>query len=243
VNSKFYDLEAFRKGQCSLNSIEVEGVGDVDGKTLLHLQCHFGQDTLSWARRGARVTGVDLSPRSLEIARQLTDELSMEARFLESNVLELELGETFDIVFTSYGVLGWLPDLDQWARVVSRSLAPGGFLYLAEFHPTLLLFDFDSGQLGYEYFHRAYSETTNGTYADRDDDKKRVEHFWSHPLESVVGSLLKHGLVIEDFREFDYSPYDCFPNMREIADGRYRFETNVVLPHIFSVRARAPGGN
>ena len=240
VDSKFYDLEAFRGGQCSLNSIEVEGVGDVAGKRLLHLQCQFGQDTLSWARRGARVTGVDLSTRAIQVARGLADELAIEARFLESDVLALELDETFDIVFTSYGVLGWLPDLKRWAEVVARSLSPGGFLYLVEFHPTLLLFDFDTGGLGYEYFHRGYTEENSGTYANRDDQTVRTEHSWSHPLESVVGSLLEQGLVLEEFREFDYSPYDCFPNMHEVEKGRYRFETAVVLPHLFSLKARAP---
>lgn len=240
VNSDFYDLGSFRDGKCSLNSIELEGVGEVKGKSLLHLQCHFGQDTLSWARRGAQVTGIDLSPRAIEVAKKLADELSIEARFLESNVLELDLNEKFDIVYTSYGVLGWLPDLDRWAKVVADCLAPGGFLYLAEFHPTLLLFDFDSQQLGYEYFYRGYSETTTGTYADREDKTVRIEHFWSHPLESVLGSLLNHGLVLEDFREFDYSPYDCFPNMKQVESGRFRFETPVVLPHVFSVKARAP---
>jgi SAM-dependent methyltransferase len=237
VGSKFYDLDSFRNGKCSLNSIEVAGVGDVTGKSLLHLQCHFGQDTLSWARRGARVTGVDLSPRAIQLARGLAEELSIESRFVESNVLDLKLEETFDIVFTSYGVLGWLPDLGEWARVVASALAPGGFLYLVEFHPTLLLFDFDTQQLGYEYFHQAYTETTSGTYADKDDQTTRTEHFWSHPLESIIGSLLKQGLVLEEFREFDYSPYDCFPNMSEVQPGRYRFETSVTLPHIFSLKA------
>ncbi len=240
LNSDFYALDEFRKGRCSLNSIEVESVGDVTGKSLLHLQCHFGQDTLSWARRGASVTGVDFSPRALEVARGLAQELGLEARFLESNVLALDLKEKFDIVFTSYGVLGWLPDLEQWSRVVANALAPGGFVYLVEFHPTLMLFDFESKALGYQYFHRGYSEETVGTYAEKSDPASRTEHTWSHPLESVINNLLKQGLTIEEFREFDYSPYDCFSNMSQVAPGQYRFEAPVVLPHLFSVKARAP---
>ena len=128
LRSRFYALEAFKAGQSSLRSIELEQVGDVRGRSLLHLQCHFGQDTLSWARLGARVTGMDLSEVAIAEARALATELAIPARFVEGNVNDAPVllgGERFDIVFTSYGVLGWLPRLAPWARAVAGCLAPG----------------------------------------------------------------------------------------------------------------------
>lgn len=235
LDSTFYDNQAFLAGRCSLNAIEVEAVGSVAGKTLLHLQCHFGQDSLSWARRGARVTGVDFSPAAVAAARQLAEELELAARFVQSDVLALDLGQTFDVVFTSYGVLGWLPDLDGWAEVVARHLAPGGLFYVVEFHPALMMLDFETGQLAYEYFHRAYHETVKGSYAG--DLAEREEHFWSHSLADILRPLLRQ-LTLERFCEFDYSPYGCFTGMLEEEPGRWRYPAPVRLPHLFSLAMR-----
>lgn len=237
--SALYDLDTFRAGRCSLNPLELEAVGDVAGKSLLHLQCHFGQDTLSWARRGARVTGVDFSEEALKAARSLARELDLEARFLQANVLELELDERFDIVFTSYGVLGWLPDLERWADVVAGALKPGGRLCVVEFHPVLFMFDFESGRLSYQYFHQGYTETHVGTYA-ADDGVARTEHFWSHSLADIIDPLTRRGLVLTRFQEVDYSPYGCFPNMIEDEPGRWRYQAPVRLPHLFALTATAP---
>src|SRR5665213_3830419 len=126
-----YDLDSFRNGRETLKPIELEEVGDVRGKRLLHLQCHFGMDTISWARRGARVVGADFSPEAIALARQLSEELSVGADFVCSNIYDLpqHLEGEFDIVFTSYGVLCWLPDLTDWGKVVDHFLAPGGFFY------------------------------------------------------------------------------------------------------------------
>ncbi|MCA9796924.1 MAG: class I SAM-dependent methyltransferase, partial [Candidatus Eremiobacteraeota bacterium] len=212
--------------------IEVEAVGAVEGKSLLHLQCHFGQDSLSWARRGARVTGVDFSPAAVAAARQMAEELDLTAEFVESDVLALDLARRFDIVFTSYGVLGWLPDLEGWAKVVARHLAAGGLFCLVEFHPALMMLDFDTGQLAYEYFHQSYQETVSDSYAGQLGP--REEHFWSHSLEDVLGPLLAH-LRLERFREFDYSPYGCFGGMQEQEPGRWRYPAPVRLPHLFSL--------
>jgi len=139
LRSRFYDLEAFKAGQTSLKPIELEQVGDVRGKSLLHLQCHFGQDTLSWARLGARVTGLDLSDVAIAEARALASGLGIRARFVEGNVYDAPAllgGERFDVVFTSYGVVGWLPRLEPWARAIAASLAPGGTFHGVEFHPA-----------------------------------------------------------------------------------------------------------
>ena len=141
VRSAFYDVAAFKAGKTSLQRIEIEELGDVKGKTLLHLMCHFGLDTLSWARAGALVTGVDFSSEALVQARGLAEELNIPAHFVETNIYELPsvLEERFDIVFTSYGVLCWLPDLAEWARIIARSLRQGGTFHMLEDHPNATL--------------------------------------------------------------------------------------------------------
>lgn len=236
LGSEFYDLETFRAGRCSLNPLELELLGDVSEKSLLHLQCHFGQDSISWARKGARVTGIDFSAPAITAAQALAQEIGFDVRFIRSDVLELDLQERFDIVFTSYGVLGWLPDLQAWSQVVARHLKPGGVFCLVEFHPVLLMYDFESGQLDYEYFHKGYSETVSGTYAEPNDPTPRQEHFWSHSIEGVLGPLLKAGLNLQEMRELDYSPYGCFPNMKEGPKGEWRYPCSVRLPHLYALR-------
>src|SRR5689334_20987396 len=134
LRSRSYDLEAFKAGQSSLKPIELEQVGDVRGKSLLHLQCHFGQDTLSWSRLGAPVTGLDLSDVAITFARQLAAELALPATFVRANLYDLPevLEGTFDIVYVNMGALNWLPDLDPWGRIVAHYLKPGGIFYMRE---------------------------------------------------------------------------------------------------------------
>ena len=140
--SRFYDVEGFRGGASTLHSIELEELGDVSDKSLLHLQCHFGLDTLSWAIQGARVTGADYSKEAITLARSLASDQRIDARFVVSNIYDLPnvLDERYDIVFTSYGVLMWLPELGPWAEVVSRFLKADGTFYMVEFHPRLHTF-------------------------------------------------------------------------------------------------------
>src|SRR5512139_2419139 len=137
VKSREYDVAGFLAGKSSLKSIELEELGEVAGKTLLHLQCHFGLDTLSWARRGAAVTGVDFSDKAVGLAQALAREAGLEARFICSDLYALPevLSGQFDIVYTSYGVLCWLRDLEQWAELIAHFLKPGGVFYIADFHP------------------------------------------------------------------------------------------------------------
>ena len=148
------------KGKSSLKFIEVEELGDVKGKSMLHLQCHFGQDSLSWARMGAKVTGVDFSDQAISTANLLRDELKLDAKFICSNVYDLQskLDQKFDIVFTSYGTIGWLPDLSKWGKLISHYLKPGGTFHIVEFHTFVWMFDDDFTEFKYSYFNQGEIE-------------------------------------------------------------------------------------
>jgi ubiquinone/menaquinone biosynthesis C-methylase UbiE len=155
IESDFYDMPGFLAGNSSLRHVELNEVGEVSGKTLLHLQCHFGQDTLSWAREGAVVTGVDFSEKAIKKAREIADQTQLEAEFVQANVYDLpEIlpDRKYDIVFTSYGTIGWLPDLDKWASVINHFLKPGGFFYIVEFHPFIWMHDSSMEKIEYSYF-------------------------------------------------------------------------------------------
>ncbi len=239
--SEFYDLAAWKAGKTSLQSIELSEVGEVRGKKLLHLQCHFGQDTLSWARLGAEVTGCDLSDKAIEVARQLATELDLPAHFVRCNVLDLRdhLQGEFDIVFTSYGTIGWLPDLEPWAAVVSHFVQQGGFFYIADFHPVLWMMDDNMEQLKYPYHNAGVIETeSTGSYADRHADIRYKEYGWNHSLSAIINSLIRHGLRIEFLNEYPYSPYNCFDKMVRGEDGNYRIQgLEGVMPMVYSLRA------
>lgn len=219
--SRFYDVPGFLAGATSLREIELAEVGDIAGKRLLHLQCHFGLDTLSWARRGAHCTGVDLSPVAIDRARALAAQAGLEAEFVCSNVLDYraEPPASFDVVFTSYGAVCWLPDLTRWARVVADSLAPGGRFHMVEFHPLHDLL------AGYAYFTREAPDIEqSGTYTENGAGVVSTLAVWSHPLSSVITALIEAGIRIERVTEYPYSPYDCFPGLVEREPGRFMFE-------------------
>jgi len=243
-DSDFYYIADWKKGTESLNKFELDAIGDVSGKSLLHLQCHFGQDTLSWERLGATVTGVDFSPEAIDLAREITEELGMNATFVESNVLELDknLEGKFDIVFTSYGTIGWLPDLTQWAKIINHFLKPGGIFYIIDFHPLLYMFDWESQKLTFPYFNAgAFSEEEQGTYADPDADIKMKEYFWQHSLSETMSALLNEGLQLLDFQEFKTGPYNTFPNMEEVEDGLFYFgKKELQIPQLFSIKVKKP---
>ena len=248
LESKFYDVEAFRRGACSLNPIEKEILGDVAGQRILHLQCHFGQDSLSLARRGARVTGVDLSDSAIEAARGLNDELGLDAEFVCCDLYSLpehlpdRLDGQFERVYTSYGVIAWLPDLDRWAAIIERALVPGGKFLIVEFHPLVWMWNDALTAIEAPYFNRGPMRyTQRGSYTDGGEEQPIEEVVWNHGLGEVVTALLKQGLRIERLEEFDWSPYDCFEKPVEIAAGKYRLEPfGDKLPLVFALEASKP---
>jgi len=236
VGSKFYDIEAFKEGKSSLNAIELEQVGNVEGKKLLHLQCHFGQDTLSWARQGAIVTGVDLSTEAIEQANTLKSALNIDATFVANDIYQFgdENTEEFDIVFTSYGVLCWLPDLSLWAKTVASSLAKGGEFHLVEFH------SFHDLLSGYSYFPQSEPDIEDeGTYTENCDGTKSTMATWAHSLSEVINALISAGLIIEHFQEHPYSPYDCFEGLEHVSGQGYQMlHKNQQVPLLYSIKAR-----
>ena len=246
AHSEFYDLEGFKAGRSSLMPIELEEVGDVRGKTLLHLQCHFGQDTLSWARLGARVTGADFSDEAIRLARSLSAELRTPARFVRANVYDLPavLAERFDIVFTSYGVLSWLPDLDRWAATAAHFLNPGGFFYVVDTHPLFHMVNWDGTALEYPYFHtpEPLEFESHGSYAASGEAEgfSHPEYNWEHSLSDVLNAVIRAGLRLEFVHEFPYAWYiPSYPALEEFEPGKGRLKGQFgLLPHMFSLRAR-----
>lgn len=237
LDSSFYDVPGFLQGKSSLTDIERSELKDVAGKSLLHLQCHFGMDTLSWAREGARVTGVDLSPVAIQQAEDLARQAGLSAEFICSNLYDFEPGDCqWDIVFSSFGAVCWLPDLGRWATLIERCLKPGGQFYLAEFHP---LYDI---LLGYSYFFRPEADVeSEGTYTDNGDSIKNEMAVWAHPLSQVINELLGVGLELKFLNEFDYSPYNCFPDLIEKSPGRYyHLHRGQNAPMVYSLMATKP---
>jgi SAM-dependent methyltransferase len=241
--SRMYDLPAFKAGRKTLHPVELEELGDVSGKSLLHLQCHFGMDTLAWARLGARVTGVDFSDEAITLARSLSQELSIPARFIQSNLYDLPqvLDEQFDMVFTSYGVLCWLPNLKAWAEVAARYVKPCGTFYIVEFHPIMTALD-DSGEhfeLPYFGGREPWRFESHGSYADPAADFHHPSYEWDYPVGTVVTSLIDAGLRIEFLHEFPFTIDGGFPYLEATDPGQYmiRGKPNL-LPLMFSIRAR-----
>ena len=241
MNSDFYDLEGFLQGNTSLNSIELQLLGDIKNKHILHLQCHFGQDSLSLGRLGAHVTGVDLSDRAIESAKELANKTKINTHFICSDLYELPkyLDKQFDLVFTSYGTIGWLPDLVKWAKIVSKYLKPGGKFVFVEFHPVVWMFDDDFQKIAYHYFNKeVIIETETGSYADKAADLTQEYVMWNHSMSDVVNSLVKNGMEINSLDEFDYSPYNCFNKTEEFEPNKFRIKhLDNKIPMVYAIVA------
>ena len=239
--SDMYNIKAFKEGKSSLMSYELKALSDVKDKSLLHLQCHFGQDTLSWSRLGAKCVGVDLSDEGIKLAQQLNKELKLDAEFVCCNVLETSkyVNNTFDIVFTSYGVIGWLPDLKPWGRMIAERLKKGGTFYMAEFHPIVWMFDYREGKsiMRYGYMQdEVIYEEYEGTYANQDAKMISKEYGWNHGLSEVINALTEAGLHIDYLNEYDECPYNVLPDLEQTKSGMY-VTKDKLYPLIFEIKA------
>ncbi len=248
-DSSFYDLEGFKAGKERLRSIELSELGDVDGKTMLHLQCHFGLDTLAWARRGAVVTGVDFSQNAIDLANALSLELSIPARFVRADIYDLpeKLDGEFDIVFTSYGVLHGLPDISGWAQVIADFLKPDGIFYIVEDHPMFRVFRAKPGdeiraERSYFFSPEPQRIEAAGSYATDSQGSSGVSYVWDHSLGDVINALLRAGLMIEFLHEYPYAARAKFPFMVQGEDGWWRLPPHIhkTIPFLFSLQARKP---
>jgi ubiquinone/menaquinone biosynthesis C-methylase UbiE len=239
MTSEFYDVENFLQGKSSLRDIELALLGDVKDKTILHLQCHFGQDTLSLQRKGAQCTGVDFSEQAILQAKKLNTYLQLSATFICSDVYILpQIHEhQYDIVYTTYGTIGWLPDIKKWAKVVSQYLKPGGKLVFVEFHPVVWMYDNDFTKIEYNYFNDTpIIENEEGSYADKDAERKATSISWNHGMASVMQALIDEGLQINDVQEYNYSPYNCFKHCKQIGTNKYIIEPlGQKIPLVYSL--------
>ncbi len=252
VAAHSYDVPGFKAGKNKLKPVELAELGDVRGKTLLHMQCHFGIDTLSWARNeGAIVTGIDFSEPALAMARKLAAECGIDARFMLSDVYSLpdKLDEQFDIVFTSYGALCWLPDIERWAEVAAHFVKPGGTFYVAEFHPIVGIFDDKPNatrlDVCYPYFppDEPLRWQGLGDYTDRSTKLENdVTYEWPHPPSEVLTALIEAGLRIEFFHEFPLTPWAQLPSlMAQVSENQWRLtDHDGSLPLIYSIKATKP---
>jgi SAM-dependent methyltransferase len=243
VSSDLYDVEAFLAGGSALFDFVVEEVGDVEGATLVHPQCHFGLDTLSWARRGARVTGLDFSAPAVAAARDLAARAGLDdAEFVQGDVYDAPAllgGRRFDVVFTGMGALNWLPDVERWARVMASLVAPGGCLYLAEFHPFSHVFGDDDFTIEYPYFHdEPIVFPTTGTYASAGAKTVHNRAYeWNHGLGAVVSAIIAAGFELEFLHEHDYTLFARWPFLVG-RRGSFRLPEGMPsLPLMYSLRA------
>lgn len=258
VASEFYDLSTLRAGHGELYPIEEGELASyfpegLDGKRVLHLQCHFGADTLALAQRGAEVVGIDFSKPAVVEARRLAAELGLDdrSRFVNANIYDarhtLPQPESFDIVYTTWGTIGWLPDVAEWARIVEWYLKPGGKLYFADGHPSAFVFD-GQGQGGLPEFAYAYDSegvavtVDDGTdYAQPDASLKNTRTFeWNHPLSSTLTALLDTGLVLDFVHEHYAIPWKMFDALVPSDDRMYRWPAEKWLPLALSIGASKP---
>jgi len=245
IENEYYSVKAFLEGKTSLRQFELKEMGYVKGKKLLHLQCHFGLDTLSWAREGANVTGIDFSGEAIKLAKILASKANLTGNFIQTNLYDLPtaLSEKFDIIYTSIGVLCWLNDLKKWAEIIAHFLKSGGFFYIAETHPTSMMFDNEHPeelQLKYDYFHNSepIEFIAKGSYASNNSHMTpHKEYEWNHSLSDIINSLIQAGLKIEFFNEYPFTTYKSFTFTDNHSDGYYRLKNQrAEIPLIFTLK-------
>ncbi len=246
VDSSFYNKQGFINGETVLTPIELNELNDVAGKTMLHLQCHFGMDSLNWQRLGAKVTGVDFSDAAIEEAKKLNEQLGYDAEFICSDIYSLNLPTLFkgdgffDIVFTSYGTIGWLPDLEKWAKVIAKHLKPEGIFYMADFHPVVWMFNNDFSKIEYAY-HKTVPiiEEDQSTYTENSEPIIGKEYGWNHSISEILNALLAEGLQLQFFNEHNWSPYACLNNIVEFEKGKWHIKgMEGKLPMVYSLMAK-----
>ncbi len=254
VSNSSYNVEGFRSGKSMLNHIERNLLGDLTGKKVLHLQCHFGLDTLSLLYEGAReVVGIDFSAEAIKAATELANDLDLNARFVQSDIMELdqvfnEFG-SFDTVFTSYGTIVWLPDIAKWGTIINKYLKPGGSFIFVDAHPFSNIFDDETSEAKlipkYRYFHSEVPDyyKVEGSYATSASLENNDEYIWVHTISDIVTALTQPGLIIETVQELPTINWQMFPFLEKGENGWYTFPESYsgpIIPLLFALRARKP---
>ena len=246
--SKDYRVKEFLSGKSTLLPLELQELGNVKGKKLLHLQCHFGLDTLSWARKGAIVTGVDFSDKAIKLANELKKKTNLSSTFICSDIPELpgKLKGKFDIVFASYGVLCWISDLAKWIEIAGSYLKRGGILYIIDGHPFRTALDYDHKRMGdifwveCDYFHKKTPNKYVFEYSYVKIDKKlknKVNYEWQHSMSDIINPIIKNKLKIEFIHEFPFGFFN-WGRMKKMRNAYWKSLHKKSIPMILSIKAR-----
>lgn len=242
ARSEFYDLDGFRAGASSLAGLERRLLGDVSGRRILHLQCHLGLDTLSLARLGASVTGVDFSRKAVDTARALCDELGLAAEFVCCDVYDTRehVEGFFDVVYASYGAVPWLPDIQAWADVVAGCIKPDGRLLVIDQHPVAQIFSGSSARdlrVQRSYFDRGFVAVTGpGSYVDGVEVEEQTTYEWHRPLADIVSALVGSGLTLDVLEEHAHVPFRWFDDMVHDPQSGWRLPGDPI-PLLYAIGA------
>ncbi|UTW55074.1 bifunctional 2-polyprenyl-6-hydroxyphenol methylase/3-demethylubiquinol 3-O-methyltransferase UbiG [Kordiimonas sp. SCSIO 12610] len=245
TKSSLYDVEGFLSGRLSLGDQEIHDMGSVKGKSLLHLQCHFGLDTLSWARLGANVTGLDFSEEAIKQAKKLAEQAELEAEFICADVYKAPqiIQNQFDIIYTGIGAICWLPDINNWAKTIAQLLKADGKLFLIEIHPVEWIFG-NGFDLAYDYFHgpEGLHLIESGTYTDGDQATINNDLVnWNHNLGKVITALVNAGLMIKRLDESDECPFMRWDFMEKAGNSRYKLPAEYKsIPLMYTLEAIKP---
>ena len=242
VTSDFYNMEGFLNGETSLNDIELPLLGEIAGKSILHLQCHFGQDSISMARMGANVTAIDLADEAIAKGKTIANQVGQDVSFISTDVYSVPevVKDQFDIVFTSYGTIGWLPDINKWAQVVANKLKSGGRFIMAEFHPFIWMYDDEFTKIQYSYFKSDAIVESEGSYTENSTTNDQFIS-WNHAISEVITALQNAGLKLKTFQEHNFSPYPCFNKSIKVSERKYHIEPfGDKIPYVYALEFTKP---
>lgn len=242
----YYDIEGFKNGGLSLKRTHIDELGDVRGKKILHLLCHIGLDTLSLAKLGAKVVGVDISPKSIEIAKKLASESNLSATFICSNVYEVTklLDDKFDIVFASHGVICWLEDIKEFMRIAEGYLKPKGYFYMMDGHPISMIMtneldgkDLKVARPYYRYSNEPIHCEPSEDYANKEVLVDAPTYEWQHSLSDIINAVCSSNMRLEYLHEFPFCDDNYYINMEKDSEGWWRFKSGDMIPLMFSLKA------
>lgn len=253
-SSSTYNIESFLKGSSTLLPIEKRFFQNVKDKKILHAQCHIGFDTISLARLGAQVTGVDFSSDSIREAEKFADHLQISVEFIQTNILDLATTKlkpnSFDFIYASYGVLCWIDDLARWTRSLANFLKPGGTFLLIDDHPYVNTVEFEQNkyEIKANYFRNEipFEYVNESSYTGQKLQENKIAYEWNHSIDEILSSFLKANLILSSFYEYDFTFWQRFTFLKQSLEGYYykdpsnKEQPDVSIPLMFSLTAIKP---